>query len=134
VELVPGTETRTKSDMPLPERVTQILSEIGQVAAEVTCYYDEYREFIAVYATPKARLPNVDRSLSYYANAKTIYRAIRFRVRSEIIEADLNVGPNDLAGLQQIYLPSEEAVEYVLSLWQISPDELLSPREVAIPV
>jgi hypothetical protein len=120
--------------MALPEAARQTLIEVGQIAAELPCAFDDCREFVSVYAAPRDSLINVDGQFTYLDGAPTIFRAIRFRVMSALIEADLDVGPEDLIGLQTIVLPSEDAVEFVMGIWKVPLDKLLSPRNVDIPV
>ena len=118
----------------ITDNIRKILIDIGQVAAEVNCPIDGYREFISVYATPRERVMNFDGRFPYLSETQILYRAIRFRVKSILIEEDADVGPNDLIGLQEIFLPSEEHVEFVMRMWKIPIDTLLSPKQVEIPV
>lgn len=111
-----------------------MLAEIGQVAAEVSCPIDGYREFVSVYATPRENIINFEGRFPYFDKATMLYRAIRFRVRSKLIAEETEVSPNELIGLQEIFLPSEEDVAFVLNLWQIPTADLLPPRQVEIPV
>lgn len=104
------------------------------MAVEVPCLIDGYREFVSVYATPRDKVTNFEGRFPYLGDAMTLYRCIRFRVKSELIEQDAEVGPHDLVGMQEIFLPSEDDVAFVLRLWRVSEDELLSPRQVEIPV
>lgn len=120
--------------MSLPDKVRETLKYVGQVAAEVSCRIEGYREFVSVYAGPRACFINATGRYPYLDDAKTIYRCIRFRIASDLIERDVDVGPDDLIDLQEMRLPSEEGVEFVLGVWRVSPDDLLSPKDVAIPV
>jgi hypothetical protein len=119
--------------MALPEKVREILYDVGQVALEVPCQFEGCREFVSVYMAPRDCLA-ADESFYYFENCERIFRVIRFRVETSLIEQDLSIGNDALFGLQQICLPSEEAVEFVLNLWQVDPADLLSPRDVEIPV
>ena len=120
--------------MSLPDNVRDILENVGQVAAEVPCSIEGYREFVSVYAGPTERVMTFEERFPYYVGAKTLCRCIRFRVKSLLIEQDADVGSHDLIGLQEIYLPSENDVEFVLRLWKVAVGDLLSPRQVEIPV
>jgi len=70
----------------------------------------------------------------YYKHCDVVFRVIRFRVRSEKIERDENVWGPDLFGMQEIIVPDEEAVEYILRLWQVPLQSLVEPRHTDIPV
>lgn len=120
--------------MTITEPIREILAEIGQVATELNCPIEGYREFVSVYATPRAKVMNCEGRFPNLDEAETIYRAIRFRVKSSLIDNDLDAGPNDLIGLQEMFLPSEEAVGFVLSVWKVNMEQLQSPRGVDIPV
>jgi hypothetical protein len=120
--------------MTITAPVRDTLTEIGQVAAELHCPIEGYREFVSIYATARTKVMNCEGRFPNLDGAETIYRAIRFRVNSALIDNDSDVGPNDLVGLQEIFLPSEEGVEFVLSIWKVNMEQLLSPREVDIPV
>lgn len=120
--------------MSLPEPVRDTLMNVGQVAAEVACPIEGYRDFVSVYAAPRDKVSNVSGRFPYFEDAAVIYRCIRFRVMSELIDEDADVGPHDLAGLQEIFLPSQESVEFVLGVWRVPASSLLPPREVEIPV
>lgn len=118
----------------ITEAVRSSLIEFGQVAAERPCSIEGYREFVSVYSTPRGAVINCDSRFPYLAGAEIIYRAIRFRVNSDLIENDTDVGPNDLVGLQEVFLPTEDSVAYILSVWKVEIDELLPPKYVDIPV
>lgn len=120
--------------MSLSENVRNTLMEVGQVAAEIPCKIDGCREFVSVCVTPSNRVMNFEARFPYFADALMLYRCFRFRVESELIEQDAHVGPDDLLALQDIYLTSENDVEFVLRIWKVSQDELMSPRYVEIPV
>lgn len=120
--------------MAFTERVRDTLDNVGQVAAEVDCSIEGYREFISIYVTSRDRIMNCAGKFTYLDGAATIFRAIRFRVNSKLIDDDLNADPGDLIGLQEIFLPSEQDVEFVLSLWEIDMRQLLPPKDVEIPV
>jgi hypothetical protein len=110
------------------------LTEIGQVAAEVHCPIDGYREFVSVYATPREQVMNFEARFPYLDETTILYRAIRFRVEARLISEDADVCMEDLVGLQEIFLPDENAVEFIMNVWKVPLDALLSPRVVDIPV
>ena len=120
--------------MAFPAIVKAVLADIGEVAAEVSCNIEGYREFVGVYAVQTSQVINFENRFPYFRDLDSVFRVIRFRVRSHFIEQDIHVGPNDLIGLQEIYLPSESDVEFVLGLWQLPAENLQSPRFVEIPV
>lgn len=120
--------------MSLPENVREILMDVGQVAVEVPCPIEGCREFVSVSATAREKVMNVEGRFPYLDEAPMIYRCIRFRVKSLMIEQDADVGPHDLIGLQELNLPSEEGVEFVLRIWKVPPESLRPPKDVDIPV
>jgi len=120
--------------MSFPDEIRYILNDLGQVAAEVPCLIDGYREFVSVFATPKDDVVNFAGRFPYFGEATTLYRCIRFRVDYALIDKDADVHTEDLVARQAIFLPSEETVEFVLRLWKVSNGELKSPRHVEIPV
>jgi len=120
--------------MAFPTDVQAVLSDIGEVAAEVSCNIDGYREFVGVYAVQTSQVINFKNRFPYFRDLEVVFRVIRFRVRSHLIEQNIHVGPNDLIGLQEINLPNESAVEFILDMWNVPLDSLLSPRFVEIPV
>jgi hypothetical protein len=120
--------------MPLPEKVSTILYKIGQVAAEVPCHFEGFREYVSVFVSQKSAIMGADRRFAYFKESDTLFRACRFRVRSELIEADADVGPEDLLDLQEIYLPSEDAVQFVVSMWLPDLAELGRPADCSIPM
>lgn len=120
--------------MSFSEEIRCILDDLGQVAVEVLCPIDGYREFVSVFATPKDDVVNFAGRFPYFGEATTLYRCIRFRVNSVLIEQDADVHTEDLVGLQENFLPSEETVEFVLRIWKVPNGELKSPRYVEIPV
>ena len=120
--------------MSLPDDVRETLLNVGQVAAEIRCRIEGYREFVSVYAGPRECVMNVNNRFPYLDDAAMFYRCIRFRVESKLIEQDVDISPDDMADLQGIVLPSEEGVEFVPHAWKVSADELLPPKEVDIPV
>ena len=120
--------------MGLPQKTMDILNDVGQAAIEVPCLFEDCREFVSVsMANPKDILAAGNR-FHYLPECERIFHAMRFRVDSAVIEQDLNVGYEELLDLQRIYLPSEEALEFILNVWQVDPADLLSPRDVEIPV
>ena len=120
--------------MPLPESVRDILSSIGQAAAEVTCECEGCREFVSIYKVPGYSVQNRAERLPYFARADFIYRICRFRVRSELIEFDVNVSPDDLWDAQEMYFTDEDLLEQVLLMWQVEPSRLGRPVDCAIPL
>jgi len=120
--------------MSFSEEIRCTLDDLRQVAVEVLCPIDGYREFVSVFAAPKDDVVNFAGRFPYFDEATTPYRCVRFRVDSALIEQDADVHTEELVGLQEIFLPSEEAVEFVLRFWKVSNGELESPRHVEIPV
>jgi hypothetical protein len=120
--------------MAFPDKVQAILDDIGEVAVEVACGIEDYREFVGVYAVRTEKVINFENRFPNLRDRDLVFRVIRFRVRAMLIEQDINVGPDDLIELQQIYLPSQSDVEFVLEIWQVASDSLQSPRFVEIPV
>lgn len=90
--------------MSLSENIRNTLMEVGQVAAEIPCKIDGYREFVSVVAAPSNQIMNFEACFPYFADALMLYRCFRFRVESELIEQDAHVGPEDLLALQDIYM------------------------------
>ena len=120
--------------MSLPRRVRDTLNAIGQVAAEVDCLIDCCREFVTIYATAKERIQNFEGRFPYLLEADVVFRCVRFRVESRMIEEDLDVHAEEMLDEQSIRVASEEDVELVLRIWKVPPDSLLSPTEVEVPV
>lgn len=120
--------------MSLPSRVQDILDTIGQAAAEVPCPVEDCREFVAVSKARTSSIPNFECRFPYFAKDEWIYHVYRFRVRSELIEQDANVSPDDLRDYQKIYLVDEKMVTQVLSMWLGNPELLGRPAECDIPI
>ena len=112
----------------------EILADVGQAATEVECATEGCREFVSVYAAKSDQIIGFATRFPYLSGNEIVFRVIRFRVESRFIDNDLSVGPNDLLNKQEIYLPDESAVEFILGVWKILPSDMKSPRMVEIPV
>ena len=97
--------------MPLPQSLRESLAAIGQVAAELNCQFEGYREFVSIYRIHTNSIIGFQGRFPYYSNCEVIFRIIRFRVKSQDIEEDKDFCTQDLIDLQQVFLPTEEAVE-----------------------
>lgn len=120
--------------MSFPRALNEVLSAVGQAAVEVSCPIDGYREFVSVSRVRADSIMAFRNRFPYYSDCDVVFRVIRFRVESQHIAEDKHLWGPDLAGLQEIYLPSEEAVDYILGLWKVPLDTLVEPRNTDIPV
>ena len=120
--------------MPFPSSLSETLLSVGQAAVEVSCPFEEYREFVSIYRASTNTILAFQSRFPYYSECAFIFRVIRFRVESQRLVEDQDFSQEDLVGLQEIYLPSEEAVEYVLRLWKTPLESLVAPRNTEIPV
>lgn len=120
--------------MQFPASIDGILTSVGQAAVEVPCMIDDYREFVTVFRIRTANVPRFMEKFPYYANMDVVYRIMRFRVDSHLIKSDHDFYGEDLAGLQEVYLPTQEAVLYLLDLWKVPVESLLPPSQTDVPV
>jgi hypothetical protein len=120
--------------MSIPARVQEILDTIGQVGAEVPCSVDGCREFVAVSRASTYSIHNFLKRFPYFAEHDWVFHAYRYRVRSELVEADANFSPEDLWDYQKIYIADELILEQVLSMWLDSLDLLGRPVDCNLPV
>jgi hypothetical protein len=120
--------------MTIPFGVRQMLDTIGQVAAEVPCEVEECREFVSVSKTRSSSVMNFKRRFPYFADSEWLYHVYRFRVRSELIDAQTNVSPDDLRDYQKLYIIDETILEQVLLMWLKTLDALGRPADCAIPI
>ena len=119
----------------LPERVREILTTIGQVATELPPQFDDCREFVTIFRfRTDGGIPGFKSQYPYLAGCDVAYRLARFRIRSEIITRDLHCCHEDLFGLQDIHVPTEEDVVNILRIWQVPPESLQEPRETEVPI
>lgn len=120
--------------MAIPYSVNYILDTIGQVAAEVPCEVEECREFVSVSKARASSVMNFSRRFPYFSNAEWFYHVYRFRVRSELIEAQANVSPDDLRDYQKLYIVDELLLEQLLLMWLDTLDSLGRPADCSIPI
>jgi hypothetical protein len=120
--------------MPLPDHVIETLKMVGQVAIEVKCLVEDYREFVSIYHGRTNAILNSEERFPYLQDSPVFFRCIRFRVESKYIEKDLDVAQDDMADIQEIMLPTEDAAEFVIRIWDVNPADLKHPRHVDIPV
>ena len=120
--------------MSIPTAVMSILDSIGQAATEVPCPVEGCREFVSVAKASAFSIPNFQQRFPYFAYCEWIFHAYRFRVRSELIEADTNVSPDDLWDYQTIFVADESILEQILSMWLDSLDQLGRPADCDIPI
>jgi len=118
----------------LSPTVRDTLTTIGQVAAELPCQIEGYREFVTVFRYQTARIMGFANQFPYLADSDVAYRVMRFRVDAELIENDRDCSNDNLVGLQCIHVATEDEVLNVLRIWHVSPDTLRQPRETEVPV
>jgi hypothetical protein len=123
-----------KKAMPLPDRVRHILDTIGQAAAEVPCAVEDCREFVSVWKAHSRQAMNFAKRFPHLSGSEWVYSVCRFRVRSELIELDVNVGPDDLWDHERLTLADEELLVAVLSMWLGDLEVLGRPADCAIPI
>lgn len=121
-------------DTKLPNAVQIALNTIGQVAAELPSQIEGYREFVTVFRFQTDRISGFNAQFPYLSGFPVAFRLMRFRVDAEIIQHDRDCCNEDLVGLQSIHVATEEDVQMVLRIWQISPELLREPRESAVPI
>ena len=120
--------------MAFPANLNAILTTIGQAATEVFCGVPDYREFVSLYRARTERIPGFQNQFPYLADFPVVYRVIRFRVDASLLEDDYDFCNEDLVGMQEIYMPSESGVEFVLDLWKVPLESLMPPSQSKIPV
>ena len=120
--------------MMLPETVRATLASIGQVAAELPCQIDGYREFVSVFRFQTARHWGFQSQFPYLDNCDIAYEVQRYRVDAELIRIDYDFFNGDLVGLQSICVATEHDVVEILRMWAVPPEMLRSPRETEVPL
>jgi len=118
----------------LPDNIRDTLSGVGQVAAELPCQIDGYREFVTVFKFQPSRVIGFVSQFPYLANCKVAYRLMRFRVDADMIRDDRDCCNSDLIGLQSIHVPTEEDVQSILKIWHVAPEMLRQPKETEVPI
>jgi hypothetical protein len=118
----------------LPPKVRDTLTTIGQVAAELPCRIEGYREFVTVFRYQTDRIMGFANQYPYLADCEVAFRVMRFRVDAELIADDRGCCNDDLIGLQCIHVATEGDVLSVLQIWHVSPENLRQPRETEVPV
>jgi hypothetical protein len=117
-----------------PEGVRDILADVGQAAFEVETVVNGFREFVTVFRCETNRMTNFDQRFPYLKGESVVYRLMRFRVDTNIIDKDDDCSMEDLIGLQSIYVPSENAAIMILDIWEVPASSLLPPNKTSIPV
>ena len=117
-----------------PEGVRDILANVGQAALEVKTVVDGFREFVTVFRCETNRMTNFDQRFPYLYGESVVYRLMRFRVDTNIIDKDSKCSTEDLIGLQSVYVPSENAAIMILDIWKVPASSLLPPNQTSIPV
>jgi len=120
--------------MTFPASLTKTLTTIGQAAAEVKCGVPDYREFVTIYRARTNAIPGFHNQFPYLDGLPIVFRVIRFRVEATLLADDYDFCNEDLVGLQEVYLPSENAVEFVLDIWQVPLESLKPPNQTEVPV
>jgi hypothetical protein len=120
--------------MAFPTLLREILGSIGQAAAEVACHVEDCREFVTIYQIDTRQMIGFPDRIPYYSSCETVYRLLRFRVTSEQLEQGVNCSKEDLFGVQEVIVPTEEAVQFILQLWQVPIESLVAPRLTDIPI
>ena len=120
--------------MTLPKKLTDILTNVGQAAVEVESCVDGFREFVTLFRCPTDQIIGFEGRFPYLVGNHVVYRLMRFRVNSSIIENDRQCSNEDLIGLQSIYVATQEDVLKILQIWHVSPDTLRQPRDTEVPV
>ena len=118
----------------IPARVQEILDTIGQVGAEVPCSVDECRKFLAISKASAYSIHNFLERFPYFAEREWIYHVYRYRVRSDLVETDANVSPEELWDYQKIYIADSVILEQLLSMWLDDLDLLGRPVDCNLPV
>lgn len=118
----------------LPDTVQETLTTIGQVATELQCQVDGYREFVSVFCFQTGRIMGFASQFPYLADREIAYRLMRFKVDAELIQADHDFCNDDLVGLQTIHVATERDVLEILKMWSVSPELLRQPRETEVPI
>lgn len=118
----------------LPETVQETLATIGQVAAEVACPIEGYREFVTVFRFQTARIWGFQSQFPYLADHEIAYDLMRFRVEARLIAEDHDFWNDDLVGLQSICVATENDVVEILRIWAVPPESLRPPNETEVPV
>lgn len=118
----------------LPKTVREILESTGQVAVELPCSIEGYREFVTVFQYRTARIIGFQSQFPYLADCESAYRLMRFRVDATLINDDHDFSNDDLIGLQSIHVATENDVVEILRIWEVSPEILRQPRETEVPI
>ncbi len=120
--------------MAIPDQVLDLLRSISQVAAEVTGSDDDVRAFVTVFRfRPEHVLGAADRC-AYLGRREYLYRARRFEVSREILDGGYDVHEENLWDSQNIVLPDEVALEFVLRLWAGELEMLVEPQLTDVPI
>lgn len=118
----------------LPETVREALASTGQVAAELPCPIEGYREFVTVFCFQTAQIMGFPSQFSYLADNEISFRLMRFKVDAELIRDDHDFSSVDLVGLQSIYVATEQDVVEILRIWAVRPELLRQARETEVPI
>jgi len=118
----------------MDKRVHDLFHYEGQAAMELRSTLSGYRDFIHVYYIGGVHIAKYHERFPHTADSKQAYRVVRFHVKNELIENDLQAGPDDLINKQVIWVCTEDDLEYILKIWNVISDELLSIRVVDSPV
>jgi len=117
-----------------PNDLKETLTTIGQAAVELESFVEGYREFVSVFHCPASQIIGFEGRFPYLVGNKIVYRLMRFRVESSLIDRDEHCSNEDLIGLQSIYVATEEDALNILKIWQVLPESLRQPRETEVPV
>jgi hypothetical protein len=118
----------------LPATVREILISLGEVAAELSCQIEGYREFVTIFRFQTAQVVGFQSQFPNLADCEVAFRLMRFRVGADLIRNDYDCCVSDLVGLQSIYVATEEDVLDVLQIWAVSAELLRAPRETEVPI
>lgn len=117
-----------------PNELKETLATIGQAAVELEPLVEGYREFVTVFLCPTNQILGFEGRFPYLVGNEIVYRLMRFRVETSLIDRDQHCSNENLIGLQSIYVATEEDALNVLKIWQVLPESLRQPRETEIPV
>ena len=120
--------------MTFPDELKETLSSVGQAAVELTSLIEGYREFVSVFYCPTNQIFGFEGRFPNLAGNEIVYRLMRFRVKSSLIDLDQDCSSEDLIGLQNIYVATEKDALSILRVWQVLPESLRQPRETQVPV
>ncbi|QDU82481.1 hypothetical protein Pla110_42390 [Polystyrenella longa] len=119
--------------MKLPPNMLSALSEHGRLVAELQNLLEEDRVYAMIFHFDTTEDPELIKRFPYLKGQKFGYRVMRFRILQDDLNDNSTLCNIKLMDLQDVCVASDEAVAYLLHLWNTPLELFKSPDQSSIP-